>query len=223
MARPDPLRPQLCMRCPDLSAVPEPELPDGFTYRHFQPGDEPAWVAIIEDSFGSPLGEDGFRRRMRDEQFRPERVWFVCDGKTPVATASAWFAPEWGQAVGVLHMVGCRSDYRGRRLGREVSVAALAQMRREGRSEAVLRTDDFRIPAIRTYLQLGFRPLIVHPNQPARWRRALPRAGVREVEAAYGAELAAAPYRPPGSGNDPRRPKGGGEPSDTSSDADSEL
>ncbi len=36
-----------------------------------------------------------------------------------------------------------------------------------------LQTDDFRLPAIRTYLKLGFEPLSRDPDTDARWRRAL--------------------------------------------------
>ena len=43
-------------------------------------------------------------------------------------------------------------------------------MAAEGRTWAVLQTDDFRIPAVKTYLKLGFEPLIVHENQPKRWK-----------------------------------------------------
>ena len=67
-------------------------------------------------------------------------------------------------------MVAVRPAHRGRRLGYWVCLAALRRMAAEGLHRAVLRTDDFRIPAIRTYLRLGFEPVVVHENQRARWR-----------------------------------------------------
>jgi len=43
-----------------------------------------------------------------------------------------------------------------------------------------LETDDYRLPAIKTYLNLGFEPLLVHENQRDRWRNILSALGVQE-------------------------------------------
>ena len=43
----------------------------------------------------------------------------------------------------------------------------------EGRSRAFLRTDDFRVPALKTYLRLAFEPVISHDSHPGRWRMIL--------------------------------------------------
>lgn len=66
-------------------------------------------------------------------------------------------------------MVGALSDHGGKGLGLQVSLAALYQMRRDGRLASILETDDFRIPAIKTYLKLGYKPLLIHKNQGDRW------------------------------------------------------
>ncbi len=63
--------------------------------------------------------------------------------------------------------------HRGRRLGRCVSLAALRHMRQRGCQRAVLDTDDDRLPAIRTYLALGFVPHMVEDDHPARWQRVM--------------------------------------------------
>jgi mycothiol synthase len=44
------------------------------------------------------------------------------------------------------------------------------QMDREGRTRAVLNTDDFRIPAIKTYLNLGFLPVLADHDYYDRWK-----------------------------------------------------
>ncbi len=63
-----------------------------------------------------------------------------------------------------LHMVGVLPSHGGKGLGFQVSLAALRQMKREGFTQSVLETDDFRIPAIVTYLKLNFQPEIIHDN-----------------------------------------------------------
>jgi mycothiol synthase len=44
-------------------------------------------------------------------------------------------------------------------------------MRERGCGEAILDTDDFRLPAIRTYLRLGFTPEISADDHAHRWDR----------------------------------------------------
>lgn len=171
------LTPQLVMRRPRLDDLPPVTPPEGFRVRSFEPGDERHWLAIIGQSFARPMGPEAFRQRFGDGQFRPARVLFMVGPDGPVATAAAWLVPRWGEAVGVLHMVGALTASRGLGLGYQISLAALHQMADEGRRVAVLQTDDFRLAAIRTYLRLGFQPYLIDDNQRARWRRVLPEVG----------------------------------------------
>jgi len=162
------LQPQLSMVHDDLTALPALELPEGFAARTFREGDEGAWEAIIRESFAND--DIDYGHMTRDPEYRPERVWFICDGDMPVATAAAWHKRELGGETGYLHMVGLLHRYAGRALGMKASLAAMHGMVQEGRRRAVLHTDDFRIPAIKSYLNLGYIPRLVHENQLARWR-----------------------------------------------------
>ncbi len=193
----EPQRPQLVMRLDDLSGLPEPEPPEGYLVRHFQPGDAQAWCDVIAASFGGERTLESFEKSMRgDPAFRPERIWLAFRGDKAAATASAWRRLKFGPDAGYLHMVGCKPECTGKGLGRAVSLAALRQMAREGRSAAVLETDDFRLPAIRLYLRLGFKPFIVHENQPDRWRRIFEALGRPELAEEFAAELNAEPWSP---------------------------
>jgi mycothiol synthase len=58
----------------------------------------------------------------------------------------------------------------GKGLGLQVSLAALHHMANSGKEASILETDDFRIPAIKTYLRLGYKPLLIHENQAERWK-----------------------------------------------------
>lgn len=184
----DPLQPQLAMALGDLSHLPAPTVPPGYALRHFEPGDEAAWVGLVDEAFGGPAhAPEWMYERLDDWDFDPARVWFVVHGAQPVATAIAWYRPRWGQTAGYLHMVAGAEVHRGRGLGAAVSAAALTHMRRDGRDRAVLETDDFRIPAVRAYLTLGFIPRLIHDNQRARWRTVL--AACRRDPEAYAAWL----------------------------------
>lgn len=160
--------PQLVMIYPDLSVLPELRLPDGYTARSLRAGEEAKWEGIVSEAFRHPFR---FDKLSAVPIYSPERVLFVCDADdNPAATATAWHSSRWGDECGYLHMVGVLAAHGGRGLGAQVSLAALYAMKREGRTKAVLHTDDFRVPAVRTYLKLGFIPYFDHESHPARWK-----------------------------------------------------
>ena len=68
-----------------------------------------------------------------------------------------------------LGWVGAGLAFRGRHLGAVVCQAVQARYKREGVTRAYLRTDDFRLPAIKTYWALGWRPVIGTPDMRQRW------------------------------------------------------
>jgi mycothiol synthase len=166
--------PQLVMRRDSLAGLPAVALPEGFHLAHFRLGDEAAWESIIGESFGWSERAGKFDAIMRaDAAFRAECVLLVRHGDRPVATASAWHRASHGPRIGYLHYVGVLPAYQGKRLGLHVSLACLHVMSQEGRTAAVLQTDDSRVAAIKTYLRLGFTPVLVHENQRRRWRDVL--------------------------------------------------
>ncbi|MDX2111604.1 MAG: hypothetical protein SFY80_15340 [Verrucomicrobiota bacterium] len=160
--------PQLHMRRPDLENLPPLKLPAGFTIRNHRDGEFTHWTAIINDSFGGERTEHDFQNSMgTDSAHHRDRIFYVFDDKEqPCATASAYgHAP-----LGYVHYVGTRPKFAGKRLGYWVSLAVLYKFKELGYTNAELDSDDFRIPALKIYLDLGFLPVIVHPNQEDRWR-----------------------------------------------------
>jgi mycothiol synthase len=49
-------------------------------------------------------------------------------------------------------------------------MAATARLIQAGYEEIYLRTDDHRLPAIKTYLKLGWEPFLCAPDMAERWR-----------------------------------------------------
>lgn len=167
------------MKKDNLIKLPDLVLPKGYSIRSYKTGDENAWENIIKEAFNY---EVSFKNSISsNKEFLPERVFFICYNDVPIATATAWYDPRWGEATGYLHMVGVMKKHTGKGLGLQVSLAALHQMAREGRKSAVLQTDDFRIPAIKTYLKLGFIPVIIHENQVQRWNVIMHQIGISDI------------------------------------------
>lgn len=162
---------QLRMVKPNLDNLPKLELPDGYSLRSYQEGDDVHWANIISDSFG------GRERTAQDTQneitgrdvFVPDGLYFVTHQDIPVGTACAWRQSVDETDVGYVHMVGVLGEHTGHKLGKWVSLAVLYYFCDNGFSCSMLDTDDFRIPAIKTYLNLGFVPVYVDDTQPERW------------------------------------------------------
>jgi mycothiol synthase len=113
--------------------------------------------------------ESTARLFLREPGVEGEGIFFLAVGDDCIATATDKRLAE--NEVGYLHMVAVAPGYRGRGLGRCISLAALLHMRGRGCEQAVLDTDDFRLPAIRTYLALGFIPEMVGADHADRWNR----------------------------------------------------
>lgn len=166
---------QLRMVRPNLDNLPKLELPDGYGLRSYQEGDDVHWANIISDSFG---GRERTAHDTRNEitgrdVFVPEGFYFVTHQDIPVGTACAWRQSVEETDVGYVHMVGVLGEHTGHKLGRWVSLAVLYYFRDHGFVCSMLDTDDFRIPAIKTYLNLGFVPVYVDDTQPERWEEIL--------------------------------------------------
>ena len=163
---------QLRMVRPDLDNLPKLELPPGYDMRTYREGDEVHWANIISDSFGGKqrTAEDTRNEITGQERFVPDGFYFATHDGTPVGTACAWRQTVDETEVGYVHMVGVASAHTGHKLGKWVSLAVLIYFRDYGFRCAMLDTDDFRIPAIKTYLNLGFVPVYIEDGQPKRWQ-----------------------------------------------------
>lgn len=162
---------QLRMFRPNLDALPPIALPPGYELRTYRDGDDVTWAAIAAGSLNPSYTPEKAREGMiKKPQFKPERMFFVTHQGQAVGTATAWMNPPTDTQQGYVHMVGVLEAHRGKGLGRVVTLAVLHYFRDHGFTRAILDTDDWRVPALVTYLKLGFRPLYRDDTHPARWK-----------------------------------------------------
>jgi mycothiol synthase len=172
-------RPQLEMERTLLSDLLAGHVPPGYLVRAYRAGDEAAWCRLVREHIGGECTPE----RMRDELlvqpwFSADDLLFVETQAQVVGTACAQHPPD-DAPVGHLHMLAVDSTHRGRGLGRALAVAALSRLSRLDCERAELRTDDFRLAAIRLYLSLGFELKITHESHPARWQDVYERLKLR--------------------------------------------
>jgi len=162
---------QLLMRRDLDGELPPLVVPEGYSLRTYEGlADDAAWVHIVNNSLGSKHTIESFRSGISMcPQFRPELLYFVTCSGAAVGTACAWRKAVGERKVGYVHMVGVLAEHRGKGLGRLVTLRTLHYFKEQGFEVAVLNTDDFRIPAIKSYLGLGFRPVAADSDHPDRW------------------------------------------------------
>lgn len=160
------------------------QLPEGFSVRRYQ-GEEDAlkWIEITLDGLQDVIRtKESFDEIMlRKDGLLPENIFFICKGDEYIATITAVL--EQNNRVGYVHMVGSQSAYRGLGLGTQLNRIILNCFDEYGCECAYLTTDDFRIPAIKSYLREGFLPVLNGEDMPSRWAEILRQIGVAEVDA----------------------------------------
>jgi mycothiol synthase len=71
---------------------------------------------------------------------------------------------------GELGWVGADPEHKGKGLGRVVCAAVTTRFLRAGYKDIFLRTDDFRLPALKIYLSLGYEPFLFCNGMRQRWQ-----------------------------------------------------
>ncbi len=150
----------------DLTDVPETELPDGYHYEHYGPGDKAVWISLektAKEFAGDEEGEEAWRRYYAGhEKELTNRMFFVVDAYgQKLATATAFYDIRTGDDghTGWLHWVAVRRDAQGKGLSKPLITHVLQHMKKLGYSRAVVPTQTTTWLACKVYLDLGFRPI----------------------------------------------------------------
>ena len=156
-----------------LSGLPPLVVPAGYALRHFEPRDASAWAALLARN--GELGEwsiDKAEPYFAAGSHMPlEGAFFITAGGEPVATAQLHLKPDGPYApVPELGWVAVDPAHQGYGLAAVASVAVMHYAASTSHREIFLLTDDHRLPAIWTYLKLGFEPWITDASHPDRWR-----------------------------------------------------
>ena len=150
----------------NLENIPEYELPEGYRFVFYQPGDRDAWIAIEQSAKEMADYEHGVRTWQRyygnAEDTLHNRMIFIENAQgEKVATATAYYdlngdlPPQRGQ----VHWVAVRRDHQGKGLSKPLISQVLKVMKQRGHTEAMLHTQTTTWVAVKLYLNFGFRPI----------------------------------------------------------------
>lgn len=174
---------QLLMFRPHLSDIPGAGVvAEGYEIRPFGPGDD---LSSLAETLTGAFEEEWTTERLRERLTEAPGVRAIYaafrDGKA-VATASSRLLPERYPGTGIVHWVGTHPDHLRRGLGSALMERVLRDFAERGDREALLETDDHRLPAIRRYLAFGFLPLYENQGEDLRprWSTVMQALGARQ-------------------------------------------
>jgi mycothiol synthase len=166
-------RPQLQMIWPErlLDSPPEPQLPAGYRLRQYRPEDQEQYLELMAKAGFEDWDAERVRRMNGD--VLPGGFFVVEHGasRAVVAAAVAGHSPDpLHPRGGELGWVAADPSHSGRGLGLAVCAAVVRRFIQAGYRRIYLRTDDWRLPALKTYLKLGFEPFLFADGVEERWR-----------------------------------------------------
>lgn len=152
--------------------LPQHALPEGYSLRMYQPGDDVTWTAIQAASDDiNDVTLSWFRKDFgEDDDVIGKRMFFLCDGDgKAIGTASAWMEEWRGQSWGLVHWVAILPAYQGQGLAKPLLSAVCQRLIDLGHERCFLCSESTRIPAINLYLKFGFKPWVETEADKAVW------------------------------------------------------
>jgi GNAT superfamily N-acetyltransferase len=180
-SRPAPENVDVDMVRDDIVGFPQVELPRGYRFRMWRPGDDATWTAIqlAAEPYIKVTPELYVRQFGAHEDALPDRMFFVeTDAGEAVASITAWWERDRynPDERGRIHWVVVHPAHQRRGITKPMMTAAMTKLAQHYR-KAMLGTSVGRVWAIKVYLDFGFYP---DPNQ---WEKPEIREGWHRVQA----------------------------------------
>ena len=149
----------------ELQGIPQMDLPCGYRFVRYKPGDKTAWINIelsAEEVLDYKHGEECWERYFggREDEL-PKRMIFIENSiGEKVATATAFYDIHRDSIPGEsrLHWVAVRKEEQGRGLSKPLITYTLGVMKELGYEKVKIHTQTNTWLACKVYYDLGFRP-----------------------------------------------------------------
>lgn len=166
------------------AAIPAvPSLMDGFILREWTEKDREAYIALRASA---GFDNTHVKKELSDalSNLRPHGFLLIEEISTGALAASAMSRCGYFKNYDNLSWVMTHPDYRGRSFARLVCTKALENSLSYNADGMTLATDDFREPALRMYLKLGWRPWLytLEDDMNARWETIAEKLNIPEAK-----------------------------------------
>jgi len=152
-----------------LNERPTLSLSSGFRLRQYRPDDNMAHNKLLDVA-----GLSSFSPEYWEKHILPNGFFIIEEinsGKI-VATCMASHHPTPRHPrAGNFGWLAADPQYKGKNLGYSVAAAVTSRLLAGGYSRIFLETHDFRLPAIKIYLKMGWVPLLYNKEMEDRWKK----------------------------------------------------
>ncbi len=163
--------------------IEDAPLPEGYSISNYKTEeDKLAWVECCKNGLvNDDATAKDFDNAMEGHGVNIEKdVFFLDHNGEHIGTVTAFVRKE--DNSGDMHMVGIRTDYRGKGLSKFLSIVTCKHLDEAGVDYTVLTTDEWRKGAIKGYLNAGFLPVKYDHGMKKRWCAVLEDLGVDSVQ-----------------------------------------
>lgn len=159
----------------DLNNIPKHSLPEGFTLRLFQAGEQAEW-ARVETAAGEFENEEKAMERFNQEfaahldEFAKRCLFLENEAGEIIGTTTAWYGAEedGDEVIGRIHWVSIIPEYQGKGLAKPLLTGAMKIMAKY-HTEAYLSSRTISYKALNMYMQYGFKPLVQDAEDEEAW------------------------------------------------------
>lgn len=153
------------------NTIPELTIADGYSLRTVQDSELEQYNELRK-SVGFGEWDVEYLQKYRTKVLN-DGIFVIVENSSgkfcAAASAETTDMPEFPQ-LGVLGWVMCHPDHRGHHLGKSVSICAMHKLYQHKYRVFSLLTDDFRVPAVKTYLNLKWQPWLYLEDMQERWQ-----------------------------------------------------
>ena len=157
----------------DIASIPQPIETEGFLLRNMDKSELILYSDLrVSASFNQwqESDYDDLAARLVDGRNGHFGIEEIATGNLVAAADAEYFETELVAGMGTLGWVMSSPLHRGKKLGYSVCAAVMQHLAKHGFRTFHLSTDDGRVPAIKTYLNLGWRPWLYEDDMEDRWR-----------------------------------------------------
>lgn len=154
-----------------LGSLPEMTIPAGYALRTFQPGDASQYFRLMDSAGFKKWDNETLKPWLA--KVLPDGFFIVIESATGeiVAAAMATHNPsDLHPFGGELGWLAANPEHIGKGLGTAACAAVTTRFIRAGYRRIYLRTDDWRLPAIKVYLKVGYIPFLFASDMEERWQ-----------------------------------------------------
>lgn len=151
-----------------LNNPPAISLSSGYQLRQFKPDDQKAYFELLEAAGMSSCSLEYWEKHILPNGF------FVIEneenGKLVATCMASHYPTPRHPRAGNFGWLAADPAHKGHHLGYSVAAAVTARLIAGGYLRIYLGTHDFRLPAIKIYLNMGWVPLLYQEDMEMRWK-----------------------------------------------------